>query len=57
MTDSRDFIYCELVFNYAGECGGDLYGTSPLAPCDLDWWVIMSFLPSLNIEMTFSCDL
>lgn len=37
LSDSRDFVYCELVFNYAGGCGGDIYSTSPLAPCDLKW--------------------
>mmetsp|Transcript_8992 Transcript_8992/g.18354 ORF Transcript_8992/g.18354 Transcript_8992/m.18354 type:complete len:273 (-) Transcript_8992:159-977(-) len=38
LNDSRDYLYCELIFNYPGECGGDVYSTSPLAPCDLDWW-------------------
>lgn len=37
LDDSRDYIYCELVFNYAGGCGGDIYSTSPLAPCDVTW--------------------
>ena len=26
-----------LVFDY-GDQGSDIYSTSPLAPCDLDWW-------------------
>ena len=38
LTNSRDWIYCELVFNYPDGCGGDIYSTSPLAECDLDWW-------------------
>jgi hypothetical protein len=37
LPNSRDFQYCELVFNY-GDKGSDIYSTSPLAPCDLDWW-------------------
>ena len=36
LDDSRDYVYCELVFNYA-ECGGDIYSTSPLAPCNTTW--------------------
>ena len=38
LTDSRDYIYCELVFNYSGELGSDIYSTSPLAECSLEWW-------------------
>jgi hypothetical protein len=37
LPNSRGFQYCELVFNY-GDAGSDIYSTSPLAPCDLDWW-------------------
>ena len=37
LPDSREYIYCELVFIY-GEIGSDIYSTSPLAPCSLDWW-------------------
>ena len=37
LTDSRDYIYCELLFIY-GELGADIYSTSPLAECLLDWW-------------------
>lgn len=37
LKDSRDYQYCELVFDY-GEKGNDIYSTSPLAPADLDWW-------------------
>lgn len=37
LADSRNYIYCELIFNYAGGCGGDIYSTSPLAPCDVTW--------------------
>lgn len=37
LPNSRDYLYCELVFIY-GEHGSDMYSTSPLAPCDLNWW-------------------
>ena len=37
LPDSREYQYCELVFNY-GDIGNDIYSTSPLAPCSLDWW-------------------
>ncbi len=37
LTDSRAYKYCELLFNY-GELGFDIYSTSPLAECSLDWW-------------------
>lgn len=38
LDESRDYQYCELVFIYEGDVGADIYSTSPLAPCDLDWW-------------------
>ena len=37
LPDSRGYIYCELVVNY-GDVGFDIYSTSPLALCSLDWW-------------------
>lgn len=37
LPDSRGYVYCELVFDY-GDAGQDIYSTSPIAPCDLDWW-------------------
>jgi hypothetical protein len=37
LPDSREYQYCELVFDY-GDNGNDIYSTSPLAPADLDWW-------------------
>jgi len=37
LLDSREYQYCELVFNY-GEKGNDIYSTSPLAEADLQWW-------------------
>lgn len=37
LDDSRDYRYCELVFNY-GDNGSDIYSTSPLAECSVDWW-------------------
>lgn len=37
LPDSRDYQYCELVFQY-GDVGSDIYSTSPLAPCSLNWW-------------------
>jgi hypothetical protein len=37
LPDSREYQYCELVFDY-GDKGNDIYSTSPLAPADLDWW-------------------
>ena len=37
LPDSRGYIYCELVFMY-GDIGSDIYSTSPLAQCDLEWW-------------------
>lgn len=37
LPNSRDYQYCELVFDY-GEKGNDIYSTSPLAVCDLNWW-------------------
>ena len=36
LPDSRGYRYCELVFNY--DVGSDIYSTSPLAECSLDWW-------------------
>lgn len=38
LNDSRGYQYCELVFIYEGNVGADIYTTSPLAPCSLDWW-------------------
>jgi hypothetical protein len=37
LENARNFIYCELVFNY-GDLGSDIYSTSPVAPCDVNWW-------------------
>ena len=37
LSDSRGYIYCELGFTYLDH-GTDLYSTSPLAPCDIEWW-------------------
>lgn len=37
LTDSRNYRYCELVFNY-GDLGSDIYSTSPLAECSEVWW-------------------
>jgi hypothetical protein len=36
LANSRNWQYCELEFNYGEDI--DIYSTSPLAPCDLDWW-------------------
>ena len=38
LPDSRGYIYCELVFNYGEDVGFDIYTTSHIAPCDVDWW-------------------
>ena len=37
LTDARDYRYCEFVFNY-GDNGSDIYSTSPLAECSVEWW-------------------
>lgn len=37
LPDSRDYLYCELVFDY-GDKGYDLYSTSHLGEASLDWW-------------------
>ena len=37
LPDSREYQYCELVFDY-GDAGNDIYSTSPLAECSLEWW-------------------
>jgi hypothetical protein len=37
LPDSRGYKYCELVFDY-GDKGSDIYSTSPLAPCEDEWW-------------------
>ena len=37
LPDSREYIYCELLPQY-GDRGFDIYSTSPLAPCSLEWW-------------------
>ena len=37
LPDSREYQYCELVIDY-GDIGNDIYSTSPLALCSLDWW-------------------
>ncbi|QDV20516.1 hypothetical protein Pan153_51910 [Gimesia panareensis] len=37
LPNSREYQYCELVFNY-GEKGNDIYSTSPLARANLQWW-------------------
>ena len=37
LADARGYIYCELVILYGDE-GSDIYSTSPLAECDVDWW-------------------
>ena len=37
LENARNYIYCELVFNY-GDNGSDIYSTSPVAPCDVNWW-------------------
>ncbi len=38
LADSRGYIYCEIVFIYEGDFGSDIYSTSPLAPCSVEWW-------------------
>ena len=37
LPESRDYLYCELVFDY-GEKGYDLYSTSHLGEASLEWW-------------------
>lgn len=37
LADSREYIYCELVFIY-GDGAADIYSTSPLAECSVEWW-------------------
>jgi len=37
LPESRNYQYCELIFDY-GDIGNDIYSTSPVAPCDLNWW-------------------
>ncbi|WP_145222581.1 hypothetical protein [Gimesia alba] len=37
LSDSRDYLYCELVFDY-GDAGNDIYSTSPLGQGKLEWW-------------------
>ena len=38
LEDSRDYQYCELVIDYGSPHGSDIYSTSPIAPCSLEWW-------------------
>ena len=38
LPDARGYIYCEIVFIYDGDFGSDIYSTSPLAPCSVEWW-------------------
>ena len=38
LNNSRDFIYCEMVWNYGDPYGSDLYSTSPIQPCNTTWW-------------------
>jgi len=37
LPNSRDYLYCELVIQY-GDVGSDIYSTSPLKQCSLEWW-------------------
>ena len=37
LPESRDYIYCELVILY-GDIGSDIYSTSPIKKCDVEWW-------------------
>lgn len=37
LADSRDYRYCELVIQY-GDIGSDIYSTSPLKECSVEWW-------------------
>ena len=37
LPNSRDYIYCELVILY-GDIGSDIYSTSPIKKCDVEWW-------------------
>lgn len=37
LPNSRDYQYCELVIQY-GDIGSDIYSTSPLKECSLEWW-------------------
>jgi hypothetical protein len=37
LPDSREYLYCELVFDY-GDKGNDIYTTSHLGEPSLDWW-------------------
>lgn len=37
LSDSRDYLYCELIFDY-GEKGLDIYSTSMQGEPSLEWW-------------------
>lgn len=37
VPNSRGYRYCELVFDY-GDAGNDIYTTSSMGECDVDWW-------------------
>lgn len=43
LPNSRDYQYCELVIQY-GDIGSDIYSTSPLKECSVEWW------DNLNLE-------
>jgi len=38
LNNSRDYIYCEMLWNYGDPHGSDIYSTSPIAPCNTTWW-------------------
>jgi hypothetical protein len=38
LNNSRNFIYCEMIWNYDDQHGSDIYSTSPIQPCNVTWW-------------------
>ena len=51
LPDSRECLYCELVFDY-GDKGNDIYTTSHLGEPSLDWWDNLD-LGSCSIVFSF----
>lgn len=45
LDGAAGYIYCEIIFDY-GDAGQDIFSTSPVAPCDTDWW------DSLDVDAT-----
>lgn len=49
LNNSRNYVYCEMLWDYGSPHGTDLYSTSPIAPCNTTWWDNLNLTDVANL--------